>query len=107
MSDKRFMISGFFVNQSPLAPEYRIGVIFFLFTEIFSTFCLLFITGVNDTGNKLFTCVRKIADKLSQVSLLPVINLLPVSNTSDCILSWILNDRQCNFLPTTVTLAII
>jgi hypothetical protein len=82
MTIKESLIRDFFVNQFPLAPEYPIGVIFFfLFTEIFSTFCLLFITGVNDTGNKLFTCVRNIADKLSQVSLLPVINLLPVSIT--------------------------
>jgi hypothetical protein len=39
---------------------------------------LVFIAGVNDTGDKLFTGVNNISDKLLTVSLLPAINFAAV-----------------------------
>ncbi len=69
----------------------------------------MFITGLNDTGNKLFTGVNDTGDKFvtdfqwSQVSLIPAINLSPVTTTPAIYLSLVTMTPAINLLPVTTT----
>jgi hypothetical protein len=54
----------------------------------------VFIAGVSDTGNKLFTSVNDTGDKLSPVSLLSAMNYCPCLDTGDYALSRIFIDSM-------------
>ena len=88
------------MNQCPQAHKYSIGAVL-NFSKIHGDICeLMFITGVNDTGEKLFSGVNDTGEKfiagvidtgekfivyngdqLSAVTTTPAINLSPVTRT--------------------------
>ncbi|MFO0001890.1 MAG: hypothetical protein ACK559_12245, partial [bacterium] len=63
-----FLLQVFFMNQCPPGPQ----VFHWSHIEFFRKICgdireLLFITGVNDTGNKLFSGVNNTGEKIFAV----------------------------------------
>jgi hypothetical protein len=61
------------MNQFPGTPEHPLGPLQ-IFTKIRGDIRnFVFITSVNDKGNKLYTGVNDTGDKLLPVSLTPVI----------------------------------
>jgi hypothetical protein len=58
----------------------------------------VFIAGVKNTGDQLFTSINNTGDKLSPVSLLPAINISGVFDTGDYALSRILIDSMTLWL---------
>jgi hypothetical protein len=98
-----FSTSGFFASQFPTDPWVSYRGHFKFFSQILGDIHnVMFITGYNNTDNKLSIGVNDISDKVSPVSLLLTINLSRESLTlaiTPC-------NTGDNISPITTTLAI-